>query len=254
VPRRFSCAIMCMLSTLILGTMSQCTSVPEAWAETAPAPTPAPVSACHIPGVVGKRIVIDAGHGGPDSGARGVADLYEKHINLAVAKFLANDLRQAGALVVMTRTEDRDLASETDRAQRRRHRGDLQGRLQAARRDVPDAFVSVHCNAVPSATWRGAQTLYLEGNAQGERLAKGMQEAFRTMLLPTNRFPQSTESLYLLKRVKGPSVLAEIGFVTNPEESNALRSELYQKQIAFAIYSSLQAYFWESEPSVEAVH
>lgn len=194
-------------------------------------------------GVVGKCVVLDAGHGGPDSGARGVDALYEKHVTLAVARYLKTYLQQSGAIVIMTRSGDHDLATESDRAIRQRHRGDLKGRLSVSKQINADAFVSIHCNAVPSPTWRGAQTLYLKGNDEGKALASLMQASFRMLLLPTDRQIQSNTSLFLLKRIHGPTVLAEIGFVTNPEEAAALRTVRYQREVAFAMYCALQAYF-----------
>lgn len=194
-------------------------------------------------GVVCKHIVIDAGHGGPDSGARGVNDLYEKHITLQVAQYLAAYLRQAGAVVTMTRDSDRDLATPADRVRKHRHLGDLQGRLRVVRQKGTDAFVSVHCNAVTSTSWSGAQVLFLQGNAKAETLAKMMQQSFSTVALPTKRSVQANKSLYLLKRVPGPAVLAEIGFITNPEEARYLKTNQYQRQVAFAMYVALQQYF-----------
>ncbi len=194
-----------------------------------------------------KVIVVDAGHGGPDSGARGVNNIFEKEITLAVARKLAGLLRQSGAIVIETRSDDIDLSTELDKQLKRRHRGDLKGRLGIARKANIDAFVSVHCNAGPSPEWRGAQVLYLEGNQEGEELAKITQSSFRENLLPTKRGIESNRTLYLLKRIKGPAILAEIGFVTNPEEAAQMIKSKYQAQVAFSLYISLIRYFDEQE-------
>lgn len=194
-------------------------------------------------GLTGKTIVVDAGHGGVDSGARGILGMQEKDITLSVAAMLMNDLHQAGAKVVMTRHGDTDLATDADRKERRRHMGDLRGRLGIVRKQHIDAFVSVHCNAAPSSSWRGAQVLYLRDNEEAKALANIMQKAFARDLLPTNRSIQSNKTLYLLKRVDGPSVLAEIGFITNPAEAQSLKTKSYQEKIAYSMYTALVEYF-----------
>jgi len=197
----------------------------------------------HENGIQGKVIVVDAGHGGPDGGARGVLGLEEKQITLAVANQLSQLLREAGAIVIQTRDVDRDLATDEDRMKKKRHQGDLRGRLGVARRTTIDGFVSVHCNASPSPLWYGAHVLYFRDNAEGEELAKTMQAAFREHLLPTKRDIEPNESLFLLKRIKGPAVLAEIGFITNPVEAKALTTPEYQQKVAFTMYVSLLNYF-----------
>jgi len=195
------------------------------------------------PGLLGKVIVLDAGHGGPDGGATGYEGLKEKQITLPVAQMVAKLLRQVGARVYLTRTTDDDLATDQDMAMRRRHKTDLRLRKEYVLDKKPDAFVSVHCNAVVSPSWSGAQAIYMKGNAEGEELAKIMQRYFKENLLATNRGADDMSSLYLLKRLPGPTVLAEIGFITNPNEGQQLATKAYQERIAFSIYLSLQAYF-----------
>ncbi|MCL6594397.1 MAG: N-acetylmuramoyl-L-alanine amidase, partial [Alicyclobacillus sp.] len=160
------------------------------------------------PGLVGRCIVLDPGHGGPDGGARGVGGVQEKDVVLPVAQYLASLLRQAGADVYLTRTRDTDLASEQDRLRKRRHQSDLRHRTQFVLSKHPDAFVSIHCNSVPSPVWRGAHTIYMTGNVEGEAFARCMQRQFRQSLLPTAREVDDMATLYLLKRVPGAAVLA----------------------------------------------
>jgi N-acetylmuramoyl-L-alanine amidase len=195
------------------------------------------------PGLVGRTIVIDAGHGGPDGGAEGVNGQLEKTVTLAVALKVAEFLREAGADVHLTRTNDDDFASDEDTARRRRHQSDLRNRTRFVQSHDPDAFVSIHCNSAPSPAWRGAQTIYMEGNEEGERLAEIMQDHFRQQLLPTRREAEDMSTLYLLKRIEGPAVLAEIGFLSNPEEAAHLVQSAYQEAVALAIYTALLEYF-----------
>jgi N-acetylmuramoyl-L-alanine amidase len=200
-------------------------------------------------GIVNKIIVIDAGHGGPDGGARGDGGKLEKHITLAIAKKLEVLLRQAGAQVFLTRTTDDDLASDEDLAKRRRQQTDLRNRTRFVKSKEPDAFVSIHCNAVPSPVWYGAHTIYMRGNPEGEQLARVMQKRFKEILLPTEREPDEMSTLYLLRRIPGPSVLAEVGFLSNPREAAALTTDRYQEVIAFAVYLSILDYFAQPQPA-----
>ncbi|MBX5435825.1 MAG: N-acetylmuramoyl-L-alanine amidase [Alicyclobacillaceae bacterium] len=201
------------------------------------------------PGLVGRVIVVDAGHGGPDSGAVGQRGLKEKDITLPVALHLAELLRQAGAVVYLTRTTDTDLADPADRAAGRRHQGDLRRRLEFTRSKRPDAFVSIHCNAVPESVWRGAHTIYMRGNAEGKRMADDIQASFRALLLPTSRQPDDMSTLYLLKRIAGPAVLAEVGFLSNPQEAAHLATDRYQRIVALSLYTGLLAYFGSNPQS-----
>jgi N-acetylmuramoyl-L-alanine amidase len=194
-------------------------------------------------GLAQKTIVIDAGHGGPDGGAQAADGRPEKVVTLAIVKKLRILLEQAGANVYMTRGTDDDLATDEDQAMGRRHQSDLRNRTRFAKSKQPDAFVSVHCNASPSPLWRGAHTIYMRGNPEGEQLAKIMQARFKALLLPTKREADDMGTLYLLRRIPGPTVLAEVGFLSNPQEANALHTEKYQQTIAFAIYLSLLDYF-----------
>lgn len=196
-------------------------------------------------------IVVDAGHGGRDSGARGINGIQEKDINLAVANDLVALLRETGFIVGTTRQGDHDLATEADRLKKQRHRGDLKGRLQVIQRYQPDIFVSIHCNADPSPEWRGAHVLYKAGNEQGEELAKLIQVSFQKNILPTKREIDDNRSLFLLKRVPGAAVLAEIGFVTNSTEGHMLRQTVYQKRIAFAIYEAILVYVGTKQTPIQ---
>lgn len=193
--------------------------------------------------LTGKTIVVDAGHGGPDGGARGVTNVEEKTITLPVSIALVKLLQEAGAHVVCTRVEDDDLASDEDRLNKRRHSTDLLNRFLVVRKQPIDAFVSIHCNAAPSAAWRGAQVIYLKNHESSKMLAEELQSQYRALLLPTTRSIQANSTLYLLKRITQPAVLAEVGFVTNPEEMSAMETKAYQHRIAFATYLAILHYF-----------
>lgn len=108
----------------------------------------------------GKIIAIDAGHGGPDGGAVSKNGLIEKDINLSVSLYLRDYLQQAGAIVVMTREGDYDLAGEATKGYSKRKTEDLKQRVRSIEEEGADLFISVHMNSVPSNRWSGAQTFF----------------------------------------------------------------------------------------------
>ncbi len=183
-------------------------------------------------------IVIDAGHGGVDSGALGVDRTEEKNLNLAVARMLADDFRLAGYTVIETRTDDR-LLGDGEKGQRKR--ADLEARLKLADEAPDRVFVSIHMNTYPTASCRGLQVWYSGNHTASKGYAEAVQAGVKAALQPDNRreVKQATSAIYILKNAKNPAILIECGFLTNPEECGKLCDETYQKELALTIFSSL---------------
>ncbi|ABO65527.1 MULTISPECIES: N-acetylmuramoyl-L-alanine amidase CwlD [Geobacillus] len=196
----------------------------------------------------GRIIVLDPGHGGPDGGAVG-GEVVEKEIALNVAKKLRDYLQQQGALVLMTRETDRDLASPSTRGYSRRKTEDLRERTTFINKSDADLFISIHLNAIPSPRWRGAQTFYYGSLIENERLAKFIQAELRRNLENTHRVAKMIDTVYLLKHAKKPGALVEIGFLSNPDERELLASDHYQTQLAASIYKGVLRYF-SNEPTL----
>lgn len=195
----------------------------------------------HLP-LSGHVIVIDPGHGGPDGGATSGRGVLEKDIALAISFKLRDYLQQSGALVLMTREGDHDLASESTKRIRSRKVEDLRKRVDLINNSNADAFVSIHLNSIPSPRWRGAQTFYnrsIEGN---EFLAKHIQAEIRRNLENTDREAKPINSVYILQKANIPGVLVEVGFLSNPTEAELLESKSYQESIAASIYEGLLRY------------
>ncbi len=190
----------------------------------------------------GKVIVLDPGHGGPDPGAvKGEA--IEKDISLSVSIKLRDYLQQQGALVLMTRETDIDLADEDLKGYSRRKVQDLKRRVALINDSEADFFASIHLNAIPSSKWKGAQTFYSGHFKESKRGAKFIQEELRRNLENTNREAKTSDSIYLLKKSEIPGVLVEIGFLSNPTERELLRQETYQEQVAASIYQGIMRYY-----------
>ncbi|WP_151737822.1 N-acetylmuramoyl-L-alanine amidase CwlD [Paenibacillus tengchongensis] len=190
----------------------------------------------------GKVIAIDAGHGGPDGGAVSRGGLIEKDINLAVSLYLRDYLQQAGAIVVMTREGDYDLALEGTKGYSKRKTQDLQQRVRSIEEKGAELFVSVHMNSVPSDRWSGAQTFYYPATEGNKVYADYVQEELRTILENTDRVAKTANTVYLLKALKMPAVLVEVGFLSHPQESALLGDDVYQRKVATAIYRGILRY------------
>lgn len=196
----------------------------------------------------GKTIVIDPGHGGPDGGAEGTDGTHEKGISLEVAKKLRDLLQQSGAMVYLTREEDKDLADAETSGLSKRKSEDIRKRLQFIHDKEADFFVTIHLNAIPSPRWHGAQTFYYPKFPESKHLAKMIQAEMVRNLENTNREALSINGIYLLENAEVPGSLVEIGFLSNEQERELLKQESYQRQMAGSIYEGILRYMTEELP------
>ncbi|MDS1030456.1 N-acetylmuramoyl-L-alanine amidase [Bacillota bacterium LX-D] len=189
-----------------------------------------------------KVIVIDPGHGGYDPGKIGVTGTKEKDINLAIAQELAQYMKNAGTVVVLTRDEDEDLLNEGSGSKKQR---DLDSRLAIIDKVHADLYVGIQANSFGS-VWRGAQTFYNVKNNSGKLLAQGIQKELKRQLKNTHRKAAKMDdsSSYMLRKLNNiPSAIVEAGFLSNREEEELLKDQTYQKKVAFAIYCGVVKYF-----------
>jgi N-acetylmuramoyl-L-alanine amidase len=218
-----------------------------------------------------RRVVIDPGHGGHDTGAIGRAGTREKDIALAISKKLKAELTRAGLEVVMTRDDDTFVK--------------LEDRTRFANRNKGDLFISIHCNSAPSRSLRGVETYTLNTSADrySIRLAarenaaseKGISD-LQLILADLATKANTEESTRLAKRVQGeivsslksryggvkdlgtkealffvllgakmPAILVETSFLSNAEEERLLRSDAYQQELASAIADGVHEFLGE---------
>lgn len=189
-------------------------------------------------GIASKIIVVDPGHGGFDPGAwRG--DIKEKDITLQIAKKLQRHLSEAGAMVVLLRENDDDLAADNfSGTVRERKRQDLANRVKKAREAKADLFISVHTNADPSPRWSGAQTFYNAKSETSKMIAETIQDELTRILGNTTR-KAKTGSYYIIDKTEMPAVIVEVGFISNAEEARLLTDSGYQNKVAYAIFSGI---------------
>jgi N-acetylmuramoyl-L-alanine amidase len=179
----------------------------------------------------GKIICIDAGHGGPDSGAVGPTGIMEKDVALAVTLKVGNILKNKGIGVVYTRTNDNAPWSNGTSA-------DLQHRCDVAKGASADYFVSIHCNSAESSYANGTETFSFYSSEKGKKLAKCIQEELVSKLGTYDRGIK-TAGFYVLKNTSCPAILTELGFISNPNEEKLLNSDSYQNKCAEAISNGI---------------
>lgn len=190
----------------------------------------------------GRVIAIDAGHGGPDGGADSEG-VIEKDITLSVALYLRDFLQQSGAVVVMTRETDKDLAEPDLKGLSKRKTQDLRRRVKLIQNKKADLLVSIHVNSFPSGKWSGAQTFYSTSNQDSKPLAALIQKELIRNLGNTDRSIKPDSSIYLLKALKIPSSLVELGFISNDKERSQMTDPKYQKKLAASIYQGIIRYY-----------
>lgn len=190
----------------------------------------------------GKVIALDAGHGGPDGGAVSRQGVIEKDINLAITLYLRDYLQQSGAVVVMTREGDYDLADSSTRGYSKRKTEDLKQRVKVIEDKKADLFISIHMNSIPSNRWSGAQVFYYPNHSDNVALAGLIQEEMKRNLENTDRVAKTVKTVYILQALKIPSALVEVGFLSHPEESMLLKDVEYQRKVAASIYKGILRY------------
>jgi N-acetylmuramoyl-L-alanine amidase len=243
-------------------------TLPTATPTTPPAKSAAGgVSMARQLGLGVSRIVIDPGHGGHDPGAKG-RGVTEAELVLDVSLRLQKLLEKSGMEVILTRTAD-DFVP-------------LQERPQIANRENADLFLSIHANASPVSTARGIETYFLNfasnPNAAQVAARENAVSALSMGTLPdmvkaialnnkvdeskdfaghvqhamVDRLRTSNKTLkdlgvkqapfIVLIGATMPSVLAEISFVTNPQEARLLKSNAYRQKIADALFNAIRKY------------
>lgn len=170
------------------------------------------------------RVVVDAGHGGKDTGAMR-SGVLEKDLNLSMALNLKTALESRGLTVLMTRSSDTFVPLP-----------DISG---FANRNGPDLFISVHHNASVNTSIAGLETYYYHGNSIP--LANKIHAQMVRMIGCNNRGVRSAR-FYVINHTKAPAVLLEMGYVSNPSELQAVQSSARQKVAAEAIANGVVDY------------
>ncbi len=182
-------------------------------------------------------VVIDAGHGGADGGAVGYDGTAEALINLSISKDIAEILNSFGIKTVMTRTDENSIHSENAVSLREQKVSDIHNRMKIMNETDNCIFVSIHQNSFENSTLWGTQVFYSPNTTSSPELADCIQSSVVKLLQPDNKrvIKKCGKSVYLLYNAKKTSVLVECGFMTNKTELDELKTEEYQRKMAFSI-------------------
>jgi N-acetylmuramoyl-L-alanine amidase len=194
--------------------------------------------------LAGIKIVIDAGHGGCQSGAAGRSGVLEKNLNLAMALKLEALLEQAGAKVYMTRREDSELAPIARGADYKATlRAELRMRPAIATSVGADLFISIHCNANDTDSKHGTEVYYW--TPQSKKLAETLEDEVVNSLGRKRNGVFGTHDFWVIKEGAMPSALVEVAYISNAEEEKLLTSDEFQMKAAKGIFTGISRYIAE---------
>ncbi|XJZ27275.1 N-acetylmuramoyl-L-alanine amidase [Bacillota bacterium Lsc_1132] len=175
----------------------------------------------------GRTVVLDPGHGGIDVGTTSIAGTYEKTLTLKTVKVVEQKLKNAGANVILTRSDDAYVP--------------LEQRANLSNENKADAFISFHYNWLDDSSVNGVTDFY-DQKSRDRRLAENiLTEVVKTTGLKNagTRF----EDLNVLRNNSQPSTLIELGFLSNQQEDATVENPAYPDQVAQGIYQGLLKYF-----------
>lgn len=194
------------------------------------------------------KVVIDAGHGGFDSGKVGLDGSLEKEINLQIALYLKSLLLQDGLEVEMTREEDVGLYDENEANKKQQ---DMKRRVEKIEAAKADLAVSIHQNSYTQEYVKGPQVFYYETSEKGKLLAEFLQESLNENLqIERPREIKANNTYYILKKTPIPTVIVECGFLSNSQEVKLLNTQEYQQRVAQAVREGILAYLRQEKSSI----
>lgn len=188
----------------------------------------------------GKVIIIDPGHGNKDPGTT-FGDLYEKNINLEISLALKKELSSSGAIVIMTRDRDYDLAYPSATY---RKKSDFDNRIKLINNSGADLYISIHLNFLNNSAYYGPQVFY---DKENKSLALILQHQLNKDTKTSREVKTIPSSTYMYDKLNIPGVLIECGFLSNANERGLLVSDAYQEKIAMAIKKGLSEYFVKND-------
>lgn len=195
--------------------------------------------------LLGKRIVIDPGHGGRLSGTAG-GNVSEKKMNLIYGLLLRDKLTALGATVVMTRTDDTcpdDLMNPPS----------LFARTTFARNNYTDLFISIHMDGAGSSA-RGYSIFYFNEYSQllASSIESYVKKAYNESGGVSNRYETIKWSTFEVMRIHDcPAILLECGFMTNKDDLEMIISSEYQDKLTTELANGFVNYF-NSRPGTTA--
>lgn len=152
-------------------------------------------------------------------------------------------MENRGFEVILTRTDDSGLQDDSADTIRKMKISDMNTRRDIVAESGADLFLSIHMNSFSDPKVSGLHIFYDKSHPDGEELAKRIQKKIGEVTgAETHTVKTADESLFLMKNSPIPAILAECGFLSNPEEEKKLQTDEYQAKIAWAIAEVLLDY------------
>ena len=188
-----------------------------------------------------KTIVIDPGHGGEEEPGCVFGNVYEKELDLEIAKKLQAKLEKEYSRVIMTRTEDVNVY--------------LNERARIANRENADLFISIHQNALEDDNiTSGIETWYNPvKDTESKILAQNIQENIIKTTNANDLGIKESKGLIVTQKTEMPSCLVETGFLSSTKERQELAEDDYQDKIVEGIYNGIKSYFEETENTEDSL-
>lgn len=187
------------------------------------------------------------GHGTPDEGAQSKNGTTEAEINLKIALKVQNLLEQAGATVILTRSDENAIYDLDSKTLREKKISDIHNRVKIGNESSADIFISIHLNKISEQQYWGWQTFFKEENKEGEKLATSIQNNLNQTIGKENkRTAKKIENIYIIKHIEIPTTIVECGFLSNGEEEQLLKTDEYQNKLAWGIYTGIMDYFYQA--------
>ncbi|MFC5407114.1 N-acetylmuramoyl-L-alanine amidase family protein [Cohnella soli] len=173
--------------------------------------------------LAGRTIVVDAGHGGKDVGSIGKNGLYEKDVTLPAVLELKRQLEDKGATVVLTRATDEKVQ--------------LEERVDVAADEAADLFISIHFDAFEDRGVKGMTTYY--NKEEDKKFAELVHESL-AKLDAKDRGVQFGD-YFVLRENARPSILLELGYISNEQDEKRMQTDSFREQAAAAIVEGVIA-------------
>lgn len=175
----------------------------------------------------GKTIIIDPGHGGKDVGASGQRGTLEKDVTLKMAKSLQQELvKKTEATVILTRDKDITVTKKD--------------RVELAKNNNADLFISIHFDAFTSNEVKGITTYY--NNNADKSLATIIHRHLFKQDLGTRDRGVALGDYFVIRENTKPSILLELGYISNAEDEKRINSQTYQTGTSTAIVEGVIEY------------
>lgn len=187
----------------------------------------------------GITIVIDPGHGGGDRGTKGMYyGTIEKDLNLKVAQNIKKELEErTDAKVILTRETDTSLLPETNQKE------ELKARVKVASEHSADLYISIHHDAFEDTNVRGITTHYGANKRKDKKLAQMVQRGIFNQNIDARDRGVHASDFLVLRENESPSILIELGFMSNKSDEERANSDEFQKKSAKGIVDGIIDYF-----------